>query len=118
MDMSLKFAKSCKLKRERFKMSRFSEFLSTFHHHREINMILNDEVRNISFLQAINKNISTNNSLSKSLHTVHYFFTLNTFIINIIFLHSSHLRFLYLCTHSASYFNTINITIIKGVQNY
>jgi len=69
----MEFAKSIKLKRERFKMSRFSEFLSTFHHHREMNMIMIDEVRNISFLQAINKNISTNNSLSKSLLTVHYF---------------------------------------------
>ncbi|KAL7047046.1 hypothetical protein ACKWTF_002774 [Chironomus riparius] len=52
MDMSLKFAKSCKLKRERFKMSRFSEFLSTFHHHREINMILNDEHAPRSWIEA------------------------------------------------------------------
>lgn len=114
MEMPVKFTKSCKLKRERFKMSRFSEFLSTFHHHREISMIMIDEVRNISFLQAINKNISTNNSLSKSLLTVHYYFTLNTFIIKIFFSFLSSLRFLVLCTHSTSFLISSIPLLSKG----
>ena len=112
MDMSVKFTKSCKLKRERFKMSRFSEFLSTFHHHREISMIMNDEVRNISFLQAINKNISTNNPLSKSTYCTLLFHTQHLHHKYFFFLSSTFLGFMY--TFNVI-FNIINTTIMKGV---